>query len=206
MSYNILDGIAKFEYDRYLNIGGAMLVPSERGELSRPFFQATHDAFKTPFFPQDFSTKFGSGGSGRYGRDDGGTFRRSVEPRFIKATPDYAIGVYSGLQPSSTLGPNQGDDVLWAGRFTYNFPNPEKNPGYYTGSTASARPGYPRLALAFGASYQKNGAGFICQSQRFSWAGWRRAFRNGATQESGCGYRRWRVQAVLRQLFAGRIC
>ncbi len=75
MSYNILDAIAKFEYNRYLNIwGGRMLVPTERGELSGPFFQATHDAFKTPFFSQDFSTKFGSGGAGRYGRDDGGTF------------------------------------------------------------------------------------------------------------------------------------
>ena len=61
-----------------------MLVPTERGELSGPFFQATHDAFKTPFFSQDFSTKFGSGGAGRYGRDDGGTFWGSVEPGFIK--------------------------------------------------------------------------------------------------------------------------
>jgi hypothetical protein len=53
MSYNILDAIAKLEYNRYLNVwGGRMLVPTERGELSGPFFQATHDAFKTPFFPR----------------------------------------------------------------------------------------------------------------------------------------------------------
>ena len=59
MSYNILDAIAKFEYNRYFNIwGGRMLAPTERGELSGPFFQATHDAFKTPFFSQDFSTHF----------------------------------------------------------------------------------------------------------------------------------------------------
>ena len=51
MSYNILDAIAKFEYNRYLNVwAGRMLAPTERGELSGPFFQATHDAFKTPFF------------------------------------------------------------------------------------------------------------------------------------------------------------
>ena len=130
MSYNILDAIAKVEYNRYLNIwGGRMLVPTERGELSGPFFQATHDAFKTPFFSQDFSTKFGSTGAGRYGRDDGGTFWGSVEPGFVKGTLQYAVGVYRGLQSSSTLGPNQGDDVLWAGRFTYNFLNPEKHPG-----------------------------------------------------------------------------
>ena len=75
MSYNVLDAIGKVEINRYLNFwGGRMLVPTERGELSGPFFQATHDAFKTPFFSQDFSTKFGSGGAGRYGRDDGGTY------------------------------------------------------------------------------------------------------------------------------------
>lgn len=39
MSYNILDAIAKFEYNRYFNVwGGRMLAPTERGELSGPFF------------------------------------------------------------------------------------------------------------------------------------------------------------------------
>ena len=167
MSYNILDAIAKVEYNRYLNIwGGRMLVPTERGELSGPFFQATHDAFKTPFFSQDFSTKFGSNGAGRYGRDDGGTFWGSVEPGFVKGTLQYAVGVYRGLQSSSTLGPNQGDDVLWAGRFTYNFLNPEKNPGYYTSSTYFGKAG-DILALAFGASYQKNGAGSFLNRSDF---------------------------------------
>ena len=167
MSYNILDAIAKVEYNRYLNIwGGRMLVPTERGELSGPFFQATHDAFKTPFFSQDFSTKFGSTGAGRYGRDDGGTFWGSVEPGFVKGTLQYAVGVYRGLQSSSTLGPNQGDDVLWAGRFTYNFLNPEKNPGYYTSSTYFGKAG-DILALAFGASYQKNGAGSFLNRSDF---------------------------------------
>lgn len=108
MQYNILDAIGKVEVNRYVNMwGGRMLVPTERGELSGPFFQATHDAFKTPFFSQDFSTKFGSGGAGRYGRDDGGTFWGSVEPGFIKGTLSYAVGVYRGLQSSSTIGPNQ---------------------------------------------------------------------------------------------------
>lgn len=159
MSYNILDAIGKVEINRYLNFwGGRMLVPTERGELSGPFFQATHDAFKTPFFSQDFSTKFGSGGAGRYGRDDGGTFWGSLEPGFIKGTLGYAVGVYRGLQSSSTLGPNQTDSVMWAGRFTYNFLNPEKNPGYYTSSTYFGKAG-DILALAFGTSYQKDGAG-----------------------------------------------
>jgi len=167
MSYNVLDAIGKVEINRYLNLwGGRMLVPTERGELSGPFFQATHDAFKTPFFSQDFSTKFGSAGAGRYGRDDGGTYWGSVEPGFIKGTLGYAVGVYRGLQSSTTIGPNQGNDVLWAGRFTYNFLNPEKNPGYYTSSTYFGKAG-DILALAFGASYQKNGAGSFANRSDF---------------------------------------
>ncbi len=80
MSYNILAAIGKVEINRYVNIwGGRMQIPTERGELSGPFHQATHDAFKTPFFPQDFSTKFGSGGAGRYGHDDGGTLLQFSE-------------------------------------------------------------------------------------------------------------------------------
>lgn len=167
MSYNILDAIAKFEYNRYFNIwGGRMLVPTERGELNGPFFHATHDGFKTPFSSQDFSTKFGSGGAGRYGRDDGGTFWGSLEPGFVPGTLGYAVGVYRGLQSSRTMGPNQGDDVLWAGRFTYNFLNPENNPGYYTAGTYYGKAG-DILALAFSTSYQKNGAGSFLHRSDF---------------------------------------
>lgn len=167
MSYNILDAIGKLEFNRYINIwGGRMLVPTERGELSGPFFQATHDAFKTPFFSQDFSTKFGLGGAGRYGRDDGGTFWGSLEPGFVPGTLQYAAGVYRGLTSSQGFGPNQGDSPLYAGRFTYNFLNPEKNPGYYTSSTYFGKAG-DILALAFGASYQKNGAGSFAHRSNF---------------------------------------
>ncbi|PXW89054.1 short chain amide porin [Nitrosomonas sp. Nm84] len=167
MSYNILDAIAKFEYNRYLNIwGGRMLVPTERGELSGPFFQATHDAFRTPFFSQDFSTHFGNGGAGRYGRSDGVTFWGNAEPGFIPGTLGYAMGVYRGLESSRTVGPNQSGTVLTAARVTYNFLNPEKNPGYYTASTYYGKAG-DILALAFGMSYQKDGAGSFANRSDF---------------------------------------
>lgn len=159
MSYNILDAIAKFEYNRYFNIwGGRMLAPTERGELSGPFFQATHDAFKTPFFSQDFSVKFGEGGAGRYGRDDGVTFWGNAAPGFVPGTLGYAMGVFRGLESSHISGPNSSGTVLTAARVTYNFLNPEKNPGYYTSSTYYGKAG-DILAVAFGMSYQKNGAG-----------------------------------------------
>ncbi len=167
MSYNILDAIAKFEYNRYFNIwGGRMLAPTERGELSGPFFQATHDAFKTPFFSQDFSTKFGDGGAGRYGRDDGVTFWGNAEPGIIPGTLGYAMGVFRGLESSKTAGPNPGGTILTAARITYNFLNPEKNPGYYTSSTYYGKAG-DILALAFGMSYQKNGAGSFANRSDF---------------------------------------
>lgn len=167
MSYNILDAIAKFEYNRYLNVwAGRMLAPTERGELSGPFFQATHDAFKTPFFSQDFSVKFGDGGAGRYGRDDGVTFWGNAEPGFIPGTFGYAIGVFRGLESSRTSGPNPNGTILTAARITYNFLNPEKNPGYYTSSTYFGKAG-DILALAFGMSYQKNGAGSFAHRSDF---------------------------------------
>ena len=167
MSYNILDAIAKFEYNRYLNVwAGRMLAPTERGELSGPFFQATHDAFKTPFFSQDFSVKFGDGGAGRYGRDDGVTFWGNAEPGFIPGTFGYAMGVFRGLESSRTSGPNPNGTILTAARITYNFLNPEKNPGYYTSSTYFGKAG-DILALAFGMSYQKNGAGSFAHRSDF---------------------------------------
>ncbi|WP_256325547.1 hypothetical protein [Nitrosomonas ureae] len=172
MSYNILDAIVKFEYNRYFNVwGGRMLAPTERGELSGPFFQATHDAFKTPFFSQDFSTKFGDGGAGRYGRDDGVTFWGNAEPGIIPGTLGYAVGVFRGLESSKIAGPNPGGTILTAARVTYNFLNPEKNPGYYTSSTYYGKAG-DILALAFGMSYQKNGAGsFINRSDFLGFTG-----------------------------------
>ena len=169
MSYNILAAIGKIEINRFINIwGGRMQIPTERGELSGPFHQSTHDAFKTPFFPQDFSTKFGSGGAGRYGHDDGVTFWGSIEPGFVRGTLGYAGGIYRGLQSSTPMqkGPNQGNSISWAGRLTYNFWNPEKNPGYYTRGTYFGNAG-DILALAVGASYQKEGAGSFAHRSDF---------------------------------------
>lgn len=163
--YTILDAIGKFEYNRYFNIwGGRMLVPTERGELNGPYYHATHDGFKTPFFPADFSTKFGRGGAGRYGRDDGGTFWGSVEPGFMPGTLQYAVGVFRGLRSKRNtnsgvpFGPNQNGNVKVAGRVTYNWLNPENNPGYYTSGTYFGKAG-DILATAFGIAYQKDAAG-----------------------------------------------
>ena len=95
--------------------------------------------------------------AGRFGRDDGinlwGAF-------FEDKRLTYVVGVFDGVDQSSIPGggPNTGDNLLWAGRFSYNFWNVEKNPGYYTSSTYYGKGG-DILTLAFAIQHHEDGAG-----------------------------------------------
>ena len=174
-SIGLLDAIAKFEFNKYVNVwAGRTLVNTERGELNGPFYHATFEGFKTPFFPQDFSGNFagqyGVGATnqaGLYGRDDGVVFFGELEvpqPWGNNGQLQYSAGVFSGLQSSTAFGPNQSDAASWAGRLTYNFLNPERNPGYYTSGTYYGGAG-DILAIAIGVNHQKDGAGnFVYRS------------------------------------------
>ncbi|MSQ77915.1 MAG: hypothetical protein EXR97_05650 [Nitrospiraceae bacterium] len=149
----LLDAIGKLEFNQYVNVwAGRLLVPASRGELNGPFFSATFNQYRTPFESSDFAGKYGNGGAGVYGRDNGITFWGQADRL------QYSAGVFTGLQSSSTAGPNQQNSPLFAGRLTYNFFNPEKNPGYYTSGTYYGKAG-DILALAVAAQHQKNGAG-----------------------------------------------
>lgn len=64
------------------------------------------------------------------------------------------------------MGPNQENSVSFAGRLTYNFLNPEINPGFYTRSTYFGKAG-DILAAAVGTSYQKDGAGSFAHPSDF---------------------------------------
>jgi len=184
----ILDAILKFEYNRYVNIwAGRTLVPTTRGELNGPYYHATFEGFKTPFFPQDFSGSFGTGGAGLYGRDDGVVFFGDLDvPQPFgmgNGTVQYSAGVFSGLKSGSSapggfgpqagsssvfgFGPNQSDSNSWAGRLTYNFLNPEKNPGYYTSGTYYGTAG-DILAIAIAVNHQKDGAGTFINRSDFT--------------------------------------
>ena len=151
----ILDAIGKFEYNSFLNLWvGRLLVPGERGELNGPFFHPTYDGFRTPFNSADFSGNFGKGGAGLYGRDNGAVFWGQIDPAF--AHIQYSLGVFTGLQSSGgtgcgggPCGPNQSGNLMYAGRLTFNFLNPEKNPGYYTAGTYYGKAG-DILAIAAG--------------------------------------------------------
>ena len=174
-SIGVLDAIAKFEFNRYVNLWvGKTLANTERGELNGPFYHATFEGFKTPFFPQDYSGNYAnvfgtSGGNtaGIYGRDNGLVYFGDLDvaqPWGGNGTLQYSAGVFTGLRSGFLTGPNQSDSMSWTGRLTYNFLNPEKNPGYYTSGTYYGGAG-DILALAVGVNHQKDGAGsFIYRS------------------------------------------
>lgn len=160
----VLDLIGKVEYNQYVNLWfGRLLVPGERGELNGPFFHATYDGFRTPFNSADFSGNIGNGGAGLYGRDDGAVFWGEFNTSAIKQI-QYSLGAFRGLRSNGSgcvagpCGPNQANNLLYAGRLTFNFLNPEKNPGYYTAGTYYGKAG-DILALAGGFNFQAKGAG-----------------------------------------------
>jgi len=154
--FALLDAIAKIELSPYFNIwAGRLLVPAERQELNGPFYSSTHDAYKTPFYPSDFSVNFGSGGAGVYARDHGVNIWGAAGP---EGAFQYVFGVFAGLQSSAGSGPNEDDHPLFAGRVAYNFLEVEKNPGYYTSGTYYGTGG-DILTLALATQYQEDGSG-----------------------------------------------
>jgi len=186
----ILDVIGQFEFNRYVNLWvGRTLVPTTRGELNGPYYHQTHEGFKTPFYPSDHSLSFAcnqfgscagiaSGqtgafatGAGLYGRDDGIVFFGDLDvPQPWSSTPgtlQYSTMVSTGLRSNALAGPNQSDSMMWSGRLTYNFLNPEKNPGYYTSGGYYGGAG-DILAIAIGLSHQKDGAGTFVHSSDFT--------------------------------------
>ncbi|MCG8589012.1 MAG: hypothetical protein MJE66_06945, partial [Proteobacteria bacterium] len=154
--FALLDAIAKIEISDYFNIwAGRLLVPADRMEMNGPFYSNTYDAFKTPFFPSDFSVDFGTGGAGVYGRDHGINIWGAAGPG---GALQYVFGVFEGLQSSGGAGPNRHDKPLYAARIAHNFLNGEDNPGYYTSGTYYGKAGNV-LTLAAAVQYQEDGSG-----------------------------------------------
>ena len=129
-----------------------MLLPSERGELNGPFYHATFDGFRTPFFPADQSGNFNAG-AGLYGRDNAATFWGKIHPSFGTHIL-YALAVSQGLRG----GPNAGNSLMYTGRLQWNLLNDETSPGYYTSGTYYGTAG-DILAIAGSVQHQKDGAG-----------------------------------------------
>jgi hypothetical protein len=118
---DVLDAIAQFEFNPAFNLWvGRMLTPADRIEMNGPFYGLTWNQYTQPLYASDQG-----GAAGTYGRDDGMTVWGS-QGKF-----QYALGAFDGIQGFG----NHEDNVLWAGRFAYNFLNMEQNPAYYTSST-----------------------------------------------------------------------
>ncbi len=150
--YDVLDAIAKFEFGPTFNVwAGRMLVPSDRAEMSGPFFANTYDFNKTPFYPSDQSVTHNDGGAGVYGRDDGITVWGALGS---KGKFTYALGVFEGLEGIS----NEDDNFLYGARLSYNFLNVEKNPGYYTSSTYYGNES-DIFTVGLAMQYQEDGTG-----------------------------------------------
>ena len=157
-SIGLLDAIGKFEFNEMVNLWvGRMLLPSERGELNGPFYHATFDGFRTPFFPADQSANFNGvsalgGGAGLYGRDNAATFWGKVHPGGTHLL--YVVSVSQGLRG----GPNTGSSLMYTGRLQWNLLNDEVNPGYYTSGTYYGTAG-DIAAIGASVQHQKDGAG-----------------------------------------------
>lgn len=165
-SMGLLDAIAKFEFHEAANVWfGRMLLPSERGELSGPFYTATFDGFRTPLFPADYSANFNGasaagGGAGLYGRDNAATFWGKVHPFGTHIL--YVASISQGLR-----GPaNQNNNLMYTGRLQWNLLNDETGPGYYMAGTYYGAAG-DILAIGGSAQYQKDGAGTAGNSADF---------------------------------------
>lgn len=118
---DVLDLIAQFEFAPAFNVWvGRMLTPADRIEMNGPYYGLSWNQYTVPLYPSDQG-----GQAGRLGRDEGVTVWGELG-KF-----QYAVGAFDGLEGMA----NQSDEMLFAGRFAYNFLNMEDNPGYYTSST-----------------------------------------------------------------------
>jgi hypothetical protein len=135
----ILDLIVKFELSDPFNVWfGRMLVPSDRSNISGPWFMS----------PWNYPGGYIPGGvpvgprAGAFGRSDGVTVWGQNEGGVLK----YFAGVYD-------LGVPQ-DSPLFSGRINLSLLNPE--PGYYHSSNYYG--GKDLVAVGVNAQYKKNGS------------------------------------------------
>jgi hypothetical protein len=102
-SFRVLDAVAKFNFSNYFNVWfGRLVPPSGRANLSGPYFL---NVFEFPFveaYPNLF-----------VGRDEGAAIWGITNGDKLK----YQFGLFEGRDGDS----NQGDNLLFTGRLTYNF-------------------------------------------------------------------------------------
>lgn len=154
---DVLDAIARFEFSPQFNVWlGRMLTPADRIEMNGPYYGLNWNQYTVPLLPSDQL-----GRAGLVGRDDGVTVWGS-HGKF-----QYAVGIFDGVDSGGETGPNQNDNVLWAGRFSYNFLTMESGPFYYTSSTYYGEIG-DVLTAAVSLQHQEDGTGIATDSADFT--------------------------------------
>ena len=132
---HVLDAVAKFEPHDLINFWfGRFLPPSDRANLSGPYYQNAWNFPSTNAYPSIYAGR--ADGAAVWGQVDKGRFK--YQAGFFTTTPS---------QPA--------DQGIYAGRLTVNFLDPE--PGYYNSSTYYGSKDV--LALGGAIQFQKNGSG-----------------------------------------------
>lgn len=144
----MLDAIAKFTFAPEFNIwAGRHLPPSDRANLDGPYYLNAWTFPIAQAYPAIFA-----------GRDEGVSVNGSIDGGVF----GYAFGVYDGTDDDPS-GPNQDDNLLFAGRLQWALWDPE--PGFYTTSSYFGE----KNILTFGAAaqYQSDGTGTMASPGDF---------------------------------------
>ncbi len=141
----LLDGIAQFEFNDYVNFWfGRFLPPTDRANLDGPFYQTPWDYPFVSNYPQIFD-----------GRDDGCAYWGQAGKGKLK----WQMGLFNGIRyyavPGVPTNPNQDGNFLMIGRVTINLLDPE--PGYYTQSCYFGDKEI--LAIGITGAFERDGAG-----------------------------------------------
>jgi len=151
-----LDVIAQFELSPQLNLwAGRFLPPSDRLNLDGPYYLLSWNFPLVQAYPSIFA-----------GRDDGAAVWGDTA--FGDTQFKYQLGASQGCSDNGTCntGANTDDNLLYSGRFTFNFWDPE--PGYYNSSTYYGKKDI--LALGFALQSQSDAVGTPAnQADFFGW-------------------------------------
>jgi len=144
----VLDALAKVEFNELVNVwGGRFLPPSDRSNLDGPYYLNAWNFPIAQAYPAIFAGR--DEGAAIWGQVNGGQFK-------------YQLGTFQGTEG----GPNDEDNLLYAGRVTYNFWDPE--PGYYNSSTYYGG----KEILAIGLVYQAQSDGTGTAADQGDFSGW----------------------------------
>jgi len=151
-----LDAIAQFEFNQNFNLwAGRLLPPSDRINLDGPYYLSSWNFPLVQAYPSIFA-----------GRDDGAAVWGDTS--FGETQFKYQVGAFQGCADSGNCntGANDEDNLLYAGRFTLNFWDPE--PGYYNSSTYYG--GKDILAVGLVLQSQADAVGTVAdQADFFGW-------------------------------------